>query len=254
MKRLTLVFMLLSVVPLRAVDLNGITRKFKNFEYDTVVRMADSLLAAPGEPAQKDILELYRLKGVSHFSLLEMRQSLASFAEILERDPGFSMDPVQTSPKILDFFNEIKTRLAQRDTVVVHRVRTDTLTAPPDGNPVRNTVWRSMVLPGWGHLFAGQKTKGRLLAGPAALCLGAAVYYSVDCHSKHRDYMNEVDPRQIGARYDRWNACYQKRNIFVLTFAAIWIYTQADILFFPAKQNKWTVSCSPSGLKVAYHF
>ncbi|MBN1998661.1 hypothetical protein JW935_13965 [candidate division KSB1 bacterium] len=254
MTRLTILFLLTSVLHMNAVELDVVDEKFKNFDYPAVILLADSLLNGSEKLSNEQKLTLYQLKGISFFSLLEMQQSLACFSEILKIDPGHTMDPVQTSPKILAFFNQIKTCLARKDTVVVAHVFKDTVTVTQYDDRIRHAVSRSMIFPGWGHYYSGQKTKGKILAGVSVICLGAAIYYTADCNRAHQNYMREVDPRKIGGKYDIWNTLYQKRNVFILSYTAIWLYAQTDILFFSVGNKKVTLSASPTALHMTCQF
>ena len=90
------------------LEVEIVRQKFRNFEYDSVITYASKALAEKEHFSSENLIDIYELKAISHFSLLEMNASLSSFLEMLKIDPDYSLDPVKTSPKILSFFEELK--------------------------------------------------------------------------------------------------------------------------------------------------
>lgn len=217
----------------------------QNFEYEKIVRAATPLLEQPEALSVSDRIELYRLKGMAHYSLIEMDQAMTSFIALLQLDPDYEMDPVKTSPKILNFFNQIKDHLSatQDDSTTsppptrIDTVRV-TVTPPPD-RPAN--AW-SLLLPGAGQWRRGQKTRGALLTTGAILSLGATVYYTLETRSARIDYLNETDPDQIKCRYDRYNSAFQKRTASALIYTVVWAVAQVDLLVFEHESLSATTS------------
>jgi tetratricopeptide (TPR) repeat protein len=217
------------------LEVEIIRQKFRNFEYDSVITYATKALAEKEHFSRENLIDIYELKAISHFSLLEMNASLSSFLEILKIDPAYSLDPVKTSPKILSFFEELKKSyqpevrgetarlMAKVDTIKIADNRTGEL---------KSCLVKSMVLPGWGHIQLEKKTKGIFLTAAGFVSLGLAINYAIDTESKEKSYLNETDMARIESKYDAYNRAYRLRNIFMTSFAVVWLYTQADLLFF----------------------
>ncbi len=217
----------------------------QNFEYEKIVRAATPLLKQPEALSESDRIELYRLKGMAHYSLMEMDQAMTSFIALLRLDPDYEMDPVRTSPKILNFFNQIKDHLSatQDDsTTIPTPTHIDTVRVtitPPSDRP--EIAW-SLLLPGAGQWRQGQKTRGALLTTSALLSLGATVYYTLETRSARSDYLNETDPDKMDSRYNRYNSAFQKRNASALIYTLVWAVAQVDLLVFEHESRSTTTS------------
>jgi hypothetical protein len=91
---------------------------------------------------------------------------------------------------------------------------------------------RSIVLPGWGHLHAGDNTKGIILSVLSTAALGSMIYYINDTNTKEEDYLNQTTPELIKIKYDDFNSSFKTRNSLIFIYAAIWVYSQLDLMFF----------------------
>lgn len=214
---------------------NKIMNDFKSFRYESVIHKTNALLQSETVLEKSRTLELYRVKAVSHYSLGQEDSARAAFIRILKIDPGFSPDPVNNSPKIIDFFNRIKSDLPaitetpeKNDKQEMSR-QTEMRRSGPAMKPFRSVFIRSLVFPGWGHYYLEQKKKGTLLGVANIAALAPVIYYSLQTAEKEKDYLNEIDPEKIKSAYDDYNAVYKIRNICIGIYAVLWLYTQIDI-------------------------
>lgn len=219
--------------------LNILKTQFESFQYAEVIQSADSLLKNNTGLSNKQLIEIYRVKGISEYSLLEEANAGKSFNSILNIDSTFQLDSATTSPKIIDFFNNIKAKFSREKAVQRElQAKPDTVNNPaykPDrlqAENLRNAMIRSLILPGLGHLYLGEKTRGILLTSASAISMGAMIYFIIDANKKQSDYQGETNPALIPARYNDYNNSYKFRNASIIMFAALWLYSQADILFF----------------------
>jgi len=219
--------------------LHDLKNKFEAFQYPDVVREADSLLQ--NDPALSDStrIDLYRMKGISLYTMNKSGEAKQSFVEILKLNPSFMLDSSNTSPKIISFFNKVKVNIADslaKQKIESSKIDTLYLTKKiPDVEHearLRQAVLRSVLLPGLGHLYLGKNNKGWVLTSIGALSLGASIYYAIDSNSKEKKYLDETNPSLIPSLYSKYNTSYKMRNISIITFAAVWLYSQLDLLFF----------------------
>ena len=174
------------------------------------------------------------MKAIAHYSLRSMNDALNSFIEILKLDPDYSLDPVLTSPKIIDFFNnEVKSNFQQTPLQIKeHAVLKDTVRVFIDNaRLIRGSVVRSLVLPGWGHLHMGRKAKGLFLTAASATAIGFIAKYAMDADEKEKLYLQQTRPDLIKQKYQEYNKSYKTRNYLLIAFSAVWVYAQMDLLF-----------------------
>jgi len=239
----SLLFLIMISCPLysqqKDTRLESISKNFQSFDYQAVVIKADSLLNTENDLNDSEKVEINRLKGISHYSLLQMRLALNSFINILKVKPNYEMNPTQNSPKIVKYFNEIKENFMD---IVLSKIRekenVEKLNTMLANQRTENNIaiGNSLLLPGLGHLHHGETTKGWSLISATIVTLGSSIYFIVDSNSKENDYLNEIEKSQIEIKYKRYNDAYTFRNISLISFAAVWLYAQTDLLFL--RENK----------------
>jgi hypothetical protein len=208
-----------------------LNKKFQSFDYQAVIINADSFLKDVNGLKNNEKIEIYRLKGVSHYSLLQMRLALNSFINILKLQPDYKMNPVQNSPKIVKYFNEIKKNF---NNIIINTEKKENecnILLNHQRSEIKSSFGYSLLLPGLGHLQNGEKTKGWGLITATFFTLGSSIYFIVDTNNKEDDYLNEVEKSVIEVKYNRYNKSYKYRNFSLISFAALWLYTQIDLLF-----------------------
>jgi hypothetical protein len=214
-----------------------VKNEFASFHYQNVIHLADSIISADTTLSKPVIVELNRMKGISQFVLGQEYNARSSFLSILELDPLFQLDPVQNSPKIIQFFNDLKLTFLQNQ-ILTNRVEKDTATPTntmaqlsertADDN-LNQALWRSILVPGWGHYYMGKKKSGIYLSVGSMLLVPATVYYSLDTYNKEKDYLNETESSLINSKYDTYNKSYKIRNAFIAGYAILWLYSQFDL-------------------------
>jgi hypothetical protein len=210
---------------------------FKLFRYVEVISKADSILNRDTTLTGSEIIEINRMKAISHFTIGEELLARNAFHTILELDPKFKLDPVQNSPKIINFFNQIKLDFLQAK-LTASDVTTDSSNpeekmeaenSPKPQKNIKTALVKSMVLPGWGHLQIKRKKRGFMLITGSLLTLPPALYYVYDTYNKEKDYLNANNSIDIEKKYNRYNKSYKLRNGFLAGYAVIWLYSQWDL-------------------------
>ena len=214
--------------------LTKIDQAYTSFDYNSVINICqktlqDSTLSDP------DLLaELYRFMGLSYYALGEMGPSYNRFHQLLVINPRYQLDPAVTPPKILRFFNEIKTNMDQSD----HQTTITLMdTIYQYAGPEKKSIVYSFILPGSGHLREGFKTKGWILTGAALATLGSSVYLIVETNRLEKEYLNTVNKDLIEQKYQDYNDVYRWRNISLGLYAGIWLYSQIDLLLISTNEN-----------------
>jgi hypothetical protein len=164
----------------------------------------------------------------------------------LKIDDSHDLDPVEISPKIINFFNEIKQDYSavNQEEIPINENMGEDLTEEQTYQNIINkknkvyqhSLLRSFAAPGWGHLYLSGSSKGWILTTASTAALGSMLYFIYDANQKETDYLNETNKTLIQEKYDEYNTSYKIRNGLIFTYAAIWLYSQIDLLFFSDDQ------------------
>lgn len=220
-------------------SLEELKTQFQTFNYSKVISEAESLLANKSQFSDKEIIEIYLIKGISHYTLGQSELMEISFYEILNLNNNYKINSRKVSPKIITKFEKLQLEygrfISNKESLITVKIdtlyRVDTLLIKPNNNLYSATVVRSLVFSGWGHLYSGNKTKGLILTSASAITLSSMLYFIFDTNNKRSKYLSEISPSQIEKKYKDYNTSYKIRNSLIATYALIWIYTQIDILF-----------------------
>lgn len=223
-------------------NIHSLELEFQSFNYQNVISFSEELLQEKSALNNDEIQQIYLLKGISHFSLSDERRARESFIELLKLDEEYEPDPVQVSPKIIRFFDDVKNEYEQIVAEDSNKqiTKTDTIFVKEPvyvESNLKEVLVRSVVLPGWGHLYSGNKFKGVLLTTASVGLIGASVYYAIDARNKEKEYLSETQSKLIQQKYEDYNNSYKLRNIFLFSYLAVWLYSQSDILFFNTPDN-----------------
>jgi hypothetical protein len=221
-----------------------IRNQFELFEYENVISFSNQLLAKKDSLTNKELIEVFTLKGISHYSLGDERTSRACFIEILRIDNRQQLDSEKTSPKIVDLFNQVKNEYLLSvsdnqpgeeeilDSTIQQKVNIFKI----ENERFKSSIWKSLLLPGWGQINNGDLTNGIILSTAAVLNVSSLIYFIFDTNSKESKYLAEKDELLISAKYNSFNNSYKIRNLLISSLVLIWVYAQLDILFFSEKK------------------
>ncbi len=215
------------------ISFEKVKREYDSFEYENVIKYSNVLLKEKSLPDTL-LIDIYLMRAVSFYTLGFEDSTKESFKEILKIKSDYNADPSKISPKLITIFNQVKVDF-------INTLKTETI--PIDSTQIskqkffdysllRNSLIRNIFLPGLGQFSCGLKAKGSLLGALSLINLSAAVYYIYDTNKKENDYLNEVDNLLIQQKYDLYNKSYKTRNILIISYIALWVYSQLDLLFF----------------------
>jgi hypothetical protein len=227
-------------------------QKFRSFEYDSVIILAEQALTQSSQFTSQELISIYEMKAISHFAQSEFAAAETDFTKILQLDSLYTPDPVKTSPKIIDFFNEVKAKFQRQSEQPTEQppteiVMRDTVTVRQESlGRYRTSIPASLVLPGAGHLLMGETKRGTIMAALSLVTLTSAAYFTNQTHKKHSDYMNAIDEQNIAVTYDSYSSAFKTRNILWAAYAAVWLYAQTDLLYFHQGRQQLNFSLSPS--------
>jgi tetratricopeptide (TPR) repeat protein len=204
---------------------------YENFHYQEIIDLASAKLQEDSSMSPESRMHILRYKALAHYARGEMDRSMAAFNSLLQINPDYRLDASQYSPKIIEFFSDIKANFVYQPPVepqtppeIITHIDTLQVAVMPPLPAVK-----SSLLPGWGQWSMGEKRKGSVLMGAALISLSGSLYYTLQTRKHEQDYLNSIQLPQIEQNYDRYNHSYQRRNIFWGSFATIWVLSQIDL-------------------------
>jgi len=221
-------------------------QKFEEFDYNSVIRLADSILVNTKNLSRTDSLSILYYKALASFNLWDIKTSEQSFKSILSLDENFSLDTINVSPKIVVFFNDLKTKLIidkqnqkQFSTISVDSILIkERIKYSFQLQNYKQALWRNLILPGWGNIHLKKEPRGYIFATVYSLSLISSAYFIFDTNKKEKDYLSEINPELISSKYSNYNNSYKLRNISLALTAFIYIYSQIDFLLFDTSEIK----------------
>ncbi len=220
-------------------DLDELQKHYEAFEYSTVIAKSKNLLLDKNRFSEQDLTQIFTLKAASHYAMGDKANTRKSFIELLKLEKNFELNSVKYSPKLIELFNNVKEEFADilqtknKNPQLKNRETVNLESQKKVINSNLNTaIAKSIVLPGWGHLHIKNNTKGWILTSASTITLGSLIYFIFDTNSKEKNYLSEINFALIQDKYNKYNSSYKIRNTLIATYAAIWIYSQIDMLFF----------------------
>ncbi|MBS2027478.1 MAG: hypothetical protein JST54_06180 [Deltaproteobacteria bacterium] len=109
--RLVCISLVLAFAPAAHAESDLLKNARNTFEYgnyDESLRLTETLLASHQLSAERDLVEAYRIAGLSDFYLSRPEGARRHFVALLSVDPDYAMDPFLVPPPAVAFFDGVK--------------------------------------------------------------------------------------------------------------------------------------------------
>jgi hypothetical protein len=179
-------------------------------------------------------LRFHLLLGFVYVARDQRSNALQEFTKVLTVNPAYDLDPVQTSPKIMDVFREAK------QAYMVKVASEPAVFRMPQADVRLAASWRSALLPGWGQYYKKQDTKASAIIAAQLLSLSALIYMQTEVNRRHDDYLRIKrygDPNLDNA-YSEYRRAYQTRNAVGYVTLGIYLFNYLDALYTPVQRGK----------------
>lgn len=223
----------------QAVDSDAIQVKvlYEALEFEKAIHAGQSLLSSERRFAKEELVIIHQFMALSFYHIGDTDSSRSHFLSLLSIDPAFELDPIKVSPKIIDFFSQLKAEVgnAQESRAIAYKKYVFVEDLRP------GATLRSFILPGWGQFYKHQRKKGYVV-GAAFLTSVAATGVSAYLEKKHHDeYLDSINPTEIEENYQTYNDWHKRRQFFVISTLSIWAVGVLDALWSPYPQTRVAV-------------
>jgi hypothetical protein len=178
------------------------------------------------DPGQ--LIFIHQYMGFSFFQLNQMDSARVYFLGLLSIDPKKELDLLTASPKIVNFFNQLKTDYKNLGNDIVY-IPYPQYIFIEDKRP--GAAWRSAILPGWGQYYKGQTSRAYTFGGFFSVSALTLISSALLENSYHHKYLESTNPAEIEKNYTTYNTWSQVRQISTYTTIGIWLLAFADAIW-----------------------
>ncbi len=176
-----------------------------------------------------DKLKFHLLLGFVYVARDQNDVARNEFFRVVSVNPAYELDPVTTSPKIVEVFREARNEYLARvaSEPAIYRM--------PQADVRLAASWRSLVLPGWGQVYKEQDVKGAAFAAAQVLSLAALIFMQTEVNRRHDDYLRIKghDDPNVEDRYQEYRRAYQTRNVVGYITLSLYLVNYLDALYYP---------------------
>ncbi len=191
------------------------------------------------EPAQ--LIEVYRMLGIIAFSDGDFFKAKTHFEAALSLAPDLKLDSLFVSPKIQQFFHEVKTNLPVHNGSSPSTMR---YVIAPDPRP--QAALRSLIFPGLGQMRKHQALKARVLMIAAGIGITTTGVLHFRRSAARESYLSSPTIAKAVSAYDRYNLLNRARNSAALATGGVWVYSFLDALLSAPNQPGLRLSYLPA--------
>ncbi len=208
--------------------LEEIKKAYNELNYTEAEIKAKAALENYQNLSSSQLTDVHKILGLIYYSQNKSAESRRQFEIALSLNQDLKLDPLFVSPKILAFYTQIKAERQlsqQQNSDVQNQVRYVLVNDPRPA-----AAMRSMILPGWGQVYKGDKRKGFILAGLWGLGITGSVITHLAKQDAEDKYLAETNPAQIDSRFNSFNRLHKLRNNLLLFSAGVWLFSYVDAI------------------------
>ena len=201
----------------------------ESLDYAAARQILTAFIAQPARATTHDLAQAHLLMGIIDYSQGNIDAARTEFRAAIQLQQEIRPNRSSVSPKIVEFFDSIRASTVPVQSAVETRYVTIV-----DQRPA--AAIRSMVLPGWGQYYKGDRAKAFVAGASWFATAGAtAVAHGVRRRARIR-YTDETDPDLIVDRYDAFNRAHKVRNTLAVSAGAVWLVAYIDALMSPGRR------------------
>ncbi len=161
------------------------------------------------------------------FARSDIQGATSQLQQALQLAPGLTLDPIDTPPELYQLYTDLKSDKAASE---------GGATAVPDiryllVHDLRpGAALRSMVIPGWGQMYKGEKKRGVWLTGTWVATAGGSLMAHLKRKQAKDFYLASTTTEQTQARFKDFSTWHKVRNNLLIAASAVWVYSYLDAI------------------------
>ena len=213
--------------------IQDIRSAYERVDFDVAESRIKEALDNYEQFSPSELAQIYVFSALVNYAQNNRTEAQAQLGLAIQLNPEVEVDPILAPPGLVEMAARIKTLMAESGNELEEEPELRYLVL---ADPRPGAALRSMILPGWGQLYKGQKRKGYSLVGAWGLTAGGTLVAHILRASAENDYLDAATTDEALRLYDDFNRWHQVRNNLFLASAGIWVYSYIDALVFNAPQ------------------
>lgn len=217
--------------------IQDIRSAYERVDFDVAERRIKEALDNYEQFSPSELAQIYVFSALVNYAQNNRTEAETELGLALQLNSEVDVDPILAPPGLVELAERLKKLMTESGNVAEEEpeLRYLILTDPRPG-----AALRSMILPGWGQLYKGQKRKGYSLVGAWGLTAGGTLVAHLLRASAENNYLDATTTDEALTLYDDFNRWHQVRNNLFIASAGIWVYSYIDALVFnsPSLENR----------------
>lgn len=237
----------------QAQNTNVLELKFlyDDFRYEQVLENAKKLLDRKQPLTIQERIQIHQYSAFAYFDLGQTDSARVHFITLLTLDPEYQLEPLNHSPKLIEFMNTIKDGLNLAINNEPLPTHTTYLLAI---DPRPQAALRSVLLPGWGQYYKEQNYRAYAYFSCFILSSGTLLISRLQENKTYDEYMNAGTTSKAGSKYDTYNSWHRLRQYATYTTAAVWLSAFADALITKPFNLQFIPAQDLPGVTLSFQF
>ena len=244
--------MLLLVVPAKAQDrsnselINEIRQAYERIDFEVAEVRIQEALVGFDQFSPEELSQIHFYSALIHYARGDAPKAESEVLIALQLYPEFSADPLLTPPGLQEIVRATRATLPEETPATLNSADIRYLVLE-DRRP--SAAMRSMLVPGWGQVYKGDRRKGHMLIIAWGTTAGGAITTHFLRQDAERRYLDANTQEEIFERFDAFDRWHKVRNNLFLAASAVWLYSYIDALLLPSparlNQNRTSFQAFP---------
>ena len=238
-----------------------IRQAYVRIDFDTAETRIEEALDRFERFSPEELAEIHFFAALIHYARDDVDKAASEVEVALQLNPALTADPLLTPPGLQDIVGITRAALPEPDSSDLSAADLRYLILE-DRRP--SAAMRSMLVPGWGQLYKGDRRKGQILIATWGITAGGALTAHFLRQDAERRYLDANTQEEVFDRFETFDRWHKARNNLFIAAVAVWLYSYVDALLLPPsssapglRQNRtsfYAVPVGPDGAQFTFRY
>lgn len=211
--------------------LRDIRSAYERADLDMAEQRIAEAMAQYEQFSAVDLAQVHEFSALVNYVKGDATEAEKQLGLALQLNPSLELDSILAPPGLVQIAEQLKTALQESGQIAEEEPEVRYLVL---ADPRPSAAMRSMLVPGWGQVYKGDRKKGYRMLGAWGLTAGGTLTAHILRKSAENKYLDATTLAGAQSLYDDFNRWHQVRNNLFLAAAGVWVYSYLDALIFQA--------------------